>query len=126
MVSSMSISMARGSSVVILRPLHFWRQRGQDRIDITAGLEAEDRAPVIEQIEFDIAAAADQLLLAILGAPRRSEIATHQRWIDLQEGAADVLREGKIGLPIATVEPVIENAADAPRFLAVRQIEIFV
>ena len=47
------------------RPLHHRRHRGQDRLDIAAGAQAEDRAAVVEQVEFDIAAAADQLLLAL-------------------------------------------------------------
>ena len=110
----MSISMARGSGMRS-RPFHLRRQRGQDRIDVAAGLQPEDGAAVVEQVEFDIAAAADQLLLAIGRRPRRVEIAPHQLGIDFQEGAADVLGEGEIGVPVAAVVPVVEDAADAAR-----------
>ena len=39
---------------------------------------------------------------------------------------ADVPREGEIGVPVAAVVLVVEDAADAARFLAVRQAKIFV
>ena len=45
-------------------------QRHQDRLDIAAGLEAEQGAAVVEQVELDIAAAADQLVAALLVGPR--------------------------------------------------------
>ena len=85
------------------RPFHFGRHRRQDRIDIAAGFQTENGAAVVEQVEFDIAAAPDQLLLAIGRRPRRVEIAPHQFGIDLQEGAADVLGEGEVGIPVAGV-----------------------
>ena len=44
--------------------------------------------------------------------------------MDFQEGSAADLREGEVGIPVAAVVQVIENAADAARFLAMRQIEI--
>src|SRR5689334_23534204 len=99
MVSSMSISMARGSLVTmaISRPFRMRRHRRQDRVDIAAGLQAENRAAVVEQIELDIAAAPDQLLLAIVGGPCRRKIAPDQFGIDLQERATDILGEGEVG-----------------------------
>ncbi len=57
-----------------LRPLHHRRHRRQDRLHIAAGAQAEDGAAVVEQVELDIAAAADQLLLALGLAPGRREI----------------------------------------------------
>jgi hypothetical protein len=50
------------------RPLHHRRHRRQDRVDVAAGLQAEDRAAVVEQVELDIAAAPHQLLVAV-GSP---------------------------------------------------------
>src|ERR1700693_4707038 len=91
------------------RPLHHRRQRGQDRLDIAAGLEPEDGAAVVEQVELDIAAAPDELLLAVGLAPGRAEIATHQLGIDVAEGAAHRLREGEVALPVPAVEIVVEN-----------------
>src|SRR6516164_6100061 len=123
MVSSMSISIARGSSLITSRPFHFGGHRRQDRFDIATGLQPEDGATVVEQIEFDIAPAPDQLFLALLRAPVHSEISPDKFGIDFQEGAADVLREGEIGVPIAGIVVVVEDAADAALLLAVRQVE---
>src|ERR1700690_3442039 len=103
MVSSISISIARGSCVMGSRPLPFGRPRRQDRIDIAAGLQPEDGAAVVEQVEFDVAAAADQLLLAVFSGPRLGKIAPDKFGIDLCEGAADALRKGEVGVPVARV-----------------------
>src|SRR5262245_13169345 len=107
-----------------LRPFHFRRHGGENRIDIAAGLQTKDGAAVIEQVEFYIAPAPDQLLLAVGLVPWRVEIAPHQFGIDLQQRAADVLGKREVGIPVAAVVPVVEDAADAARLLAVRQIEI--
>jgi hypothetical protein len=45
------------------------RQRHQDRLDIAAGLEPELGAAVVEQVEFDIAAAADELMAPLFVGP---------------------------------------------------------
>src|SRR3954463_12709696 len=115
----MSIRMAREEACPRSWPLHLRRQRRQDRVDIAAGLESENRAAVVEQVELDIASAPDQLLLAVFGRPCRREIATHDVRIGLQEGVADGVGEGEIGAPITAVVPVVENAADAARLFPV-------
>jgi uncharacterized membrane protein YfcA len=109
-----------------LRPFHFGRHRGQDGVDIAAGLQAEDGAAVIQQIEFDIAAAPDQLLVAIGLRPWCREIPPDQFRVDFQEGAADALREGKIGVPVAGIMMVVEDAADAAGLLAMGEVEVIV
>src|SRR3546814_634779 len=53
-------------------------------------------------------------------------VAAHQGGIDLQEGAADVLSEGEVALPVAAVEVVVENAADAACLAAVGNEEVLV
>ena len=58
------------------------RHRRQDRVDIAAGAQAEDRAAVVEQVELDIAAAAHELLVALGLGPGLGEIASHQLRID--------------------------------------------
>src|SRR6202047_5645307 len=60
----------------LLRPFHLRRHRRQDRIDIATGLEAECGAAVVEQVEFDVATAAHQLLLAIGCCPGRRGISS--------------------------------------------------
>src|SRR5579871_1076944 len=114
----MSIRIARGNFVIASRPPYLRRHRRQDRVDIAAGLEAEHRATIVEQVEFDIAAAADQLLLAVFGRPWRIEIPSHQRGINLQELASDILRKAEVVLPVSGVVIIVEDAADAARFLA--------
>src|SRR5690349_15365806 len=57
------------------RPFHFGGHRGQDRVHVTAGLQAENGAAVVQQVELDITAAPDQLLLAVGIRPWRCEIA---------------------------------------------------
>src|SRR3954451_11043174 len=126
MVSSMSISMARGSWVMVLGPLHFRRHRGEDRIDVAARLEPEQRAAIVQQVEFDVAPAPDQLFFAIGRVPGRVAIAPDKFGIDFQERAADVLGKGEIGIPVARIVVIVEYAADAACLLAVRQIEIYV
>src|SRR6187551_2548606 len=101
MVSSMSISIARGSSVIVLRPLRFRWHRREDRVHIAAGLQPEDRAAVVKQVELDVASAPDQLLFAVIGLPGRGEISPDDLGINLQEGAADIPGKGEVGIPIA-------------------------
>src|ERR1700737_2595151 len=48
-----------------LRPFHFRRHRRQDGIHIATGFQPEDGAAVVEQIEFDVTSAPDQLFFAI-------------------------------------------------------------
>ncbi len=109
-----------------LRPPHRGRQRGQDRIDIAAGTQAEDGAAIVEQVELHVTAAAHKLLLARGLAPGLRKIPGDQLGIDLAEGPAHVLGEGEIGLPVAAVEIVVEDAAHAAHLLAVLQKEIVV
>src|SRR3954451_11332325 len=101
MVSSRSINIAGGNRVIGSGPLHFWRHRRQDRVYVAAGFQSEDGAAVVQQIEFDVAPAPDQLLLAVGGGPRRVEVAPDQFGIDAQKGAADILGEGEITVPVA-------------------------
>src|SRR5262249_32202289 len=91
-----------------------------------AGLQPEDRATVVEQVELHVAASADELLFAVRLGPRRKHVAADDLRIDAQEGAADALREGEVSLPVSRVEIVVEDAADAAHLLAVGQIEILV
>src|SRR3546814_14977448 len=83
-------------------------------------------AAVVEQVELGVAAAADKLVAALLLRPGLRHVAAHQRGIDRQEGAADVLGEGEVGLPVAALEVVVDDAADAARLAAVGAEEVFV
>src|SRR5258708_3595067 len=109
-----------------LRPRHRGRQAHQDRLDIAAGLEAEQGAAIVEQVELDIAAAAHQLRLAFGGGPGLVHVPADQARIDLEEGGTHLADEGEIALPVAGVEIVEEDAADAARLAAMGKIEIVV
>src|SRR3954453_286794 len=129
MVSSISISIAVGSCVIAFtfsRPLHFRRHRGEDGLYVAAGLQAEDGASIVEQIEFNVASAPDQLFFTVGRAPRRVEIAPDDFGINLQKGAADILGKGEVGIPVAGIVPVVEDSADAARLFAMWKIEVFV
>src|SRR5262245_29357314 len=91
-----------------LRPLHHRRHGGQDRFDVAAGAQAENRATVVEQVELDITAAADELLVALGLAPGFGKVVLYQRRIDSEERQPDRLREGEIRVPVAAVEIVVE------------------
>src|SRR6185437_10578475 len=116
----------RAAPVLRLGPTHLGRQRHEDRFDMAAGLEAEERAAVIDEIELDIAAAADELKTPLLLGPALAHVAAHQRRIDAEKRLADIAGEGEIARPIAAVEIVEENSAHAARLVAVLQKEIFV
>src|SRR5512144_427715 len=107
------------------RPFHDRWHRGQDRLDIAAGAQPEDRAAIVEQVEFHIAAAPDQLLLALGVCPRLRKVFPHQGWIDAQESAADILREGEGFVPVG-FQIVVEDAADSAWLITVLEEEVFV
>src|SRR5262245_63337703 len=57
---------------VIIDPARQRRQRHEDRFGPPARLQSEDRSAVIDQIEFDVTPASDQLKFALaltVGAP---------------------------------------------------------
>ena len=107
---------------------HFASGGIDDRIASTLPpvLQAEDRAAVVEQVELDVAAAADELLVAVGFGPRRREVAPDELRIDVEEGEPDVAGEGEVGLPVAAVEPVVEDAADAAHLVPVLEEEVLV
>src|ERR1700730_10741516 len=108
------------------RPRHFRRQGHQYGVDVAAGLEAEGGAAVVKQVELDIAAAADELVAALLRGPGLFHVAAHERGIDGEERLAHLLGEGEVALPVAAVDIVVEDTADAARLVAVLQKEILV
>src|SRR5690606_37807350 len=79
-----------------------------------------------EQVELDVAAAPDELLVTLGVGPGSLEIAADELRIDVAESRADVAGKGKVGVPVARVVVVVEDAADAARLLAVRQVEVLV
>src|SRR5690606_4217732 len=81
---------------------------------------------IVEQVELGVAPAAQQLVAALLLGPGLLHVPAHELRVDLKKGAADVPGEGKVSLPVAAVEVVVEDAADAARLAAVRNEEVFI
>src|SRR5260370_39856504 len=102
------------------------RQRHQDRLDIAAGLEAEPCAAVVKQVEFDVTAAADELVATLFRGPRAVHPRPHDRRKDREKRLADRPAKGEIALPVATVEIVDKDPAGAAWLAALRPIEILV
>ena len=107
-------------------PAHERRQRHQDRFRAPAGLQPEQRAAVVDEVELDVAAAPQQLERALALAERRRAPPLRDRQPGLREGLADRAREREAGLEGRLVEVVEEEPADAARLVAVRQEEIAV
>ena len=99
-----------------------------DRIDfdVAAGLQAEHGAAVVEQVELDVAAAADQLFLALGLGPGLAHPAADDGRIDVEEGLAHVAGEGEVARRSRRCVVVVEDAADAARLVPVRQEEVLV
>src|SRR5437870_7098321 len=109
-----------------LGPGRLRRQGHQDRLDIAAGAQPEPGAAVVEQVEFDIAAAAHQLMLPLLRRPGPVHPRPHDTREDREKGFPDGPDKGEVALPISAVEIIEKDPADAAWLLAMRQIEILV
>src|SRR5206468_749458 len=106
-----------------LRPCCFGGERHQDRLDIAAGFQTECGAAVVEQVELDVAAAAHQLMTALLGRPGLPHPRPHDGREDTKESVADRSDKGEVALPVAAVEVVEEDPARPARLAAVLQKE---
>ena len=109
-----------------LRPAHLGRHAHQDGLDIAAGFQAEQRAAVVQEVEFHVAAAADELVVAVRLGPGAAHAAAHDGRVGVQEGKAHVPGEGKVLGGAFAVQVVVEDAAEAARFVAVREVEVAV
>src|SRR3546814_3790725 len=87
------------------------RQAHQDRVDIAAGLEAEQGAPVVDEVEFGVAAAPFELPGLVLFGEGRLHPPPHQFRIDVQERLADLAGEGEIGVEEA-FQVIVERSEE--------------
>src|SRR5437588_10891959 len=99
-----------GFGPIIVGPAHYRGQGHEDGFGAAAGFKAEDGAAVIEEVEFDVAAAAE-LLEGPLGV-RVGEVlaAADDGEISVQKSVAGVLDEGEQGREIA-LQVVEKDAA---------------
>src|SRR5258706_16420961 len=93
---------------VPLGPSHQGRQRHQYRLRVAAGFQTEHSPPVVEQVELDVAAAADQLMAALLLGPGELHPRPHNSREDAEEGFADRADEREVTLLSAAVEIIEE------------------
>src|SRR5207244_2520925 len=98
------------------------RQRHQDALDPAAGLQPEERAAVVQQVELDVPAAAEQLEPPLPLRVRQRLAAADDRQVRVQERLAGVADKGERLFEIA-LDVIEEDAADAARLVAVRQKE---
>src|SRR5206468_9540751 len=94
--------------------------------DIAAGPEAEPCAAIVEQVEFSVAAAANELVTALLGRPPGVHPRPYDRRKDREKRFAHRPDKGEIAVPVAAREIIEENPAGAARLATMRQIEILV
>src|SRR3569833_260367 len=113
----MRIANAGCVTAALSRPPHFGRHGAQNGVDVAAGLETEGGTTVVEEVELDVAAAADELVVAIGLGPWGRVVAVDELGVNLEEGAADILGEGEVVVPVAARELIVEDAADAARLV---------
>src|SRR5262245_38918219 len=115
-----------GRRAPVVAPGRERRQRGEDRLAASPGLQPEARAAILQQVELDGAAAPPELEVALALAPERVLAPRQDRLIGGQEvlGHAAQEREGALEAALAPV--VEEQAADAARLVAVREEEVAV
>ena len=88
------------------------RQRHQDRLGATAGLQAERSAAIVDEIELDITPATIQLEIALAFAERRRAPTRDDRQIRGQEVIADAALISEAALEAPLVQIVEEQSAD--------------
>src|SRR5207253_4394921 len=109
----------------IVNPPHCRRQRHQDGFDSPASLQAEEGAPVIQQIKFHVSAAAKFLKEPVTVRIRMAGAFLHNWKVGSQEGVARFAHEGEGGLPIS-FQIIEEDSTHAPCFAAMGQKKILV
>src|SRR3546814_13430834 len=84
----------------------------QDRLAAAAGLDPEQRAAVLQQVELDVAAAPVELELALAFAVRRVAAALDDRHVRVEETVADRAQVVEVAFEIR-VQVVEEQTAHA-------------
>lgn len=111
--------------MVILPPCRLG-ERHEDRLDAAAGLEAEDGAPVVDEVELDVAPPPHQLPLLLLLSEGVVLVLLHDGEICLSHVRSAVARKLEDLLGVLVVEVVKEDAAEAAGLATVLDAEVFV
>src|SRR5690606_11820542 len=91
-----------------------------------AGLEPEQRAPIKNQVEFDITPATIALEILVGLGPGRVLATLDNGAVGVQITVSQGLHQGKAGVEVARVEVVEEQAAHAAGLLSMLEVEVLV
>src|SRR5699024_9499561 len=103
-----------------------WRQRHENGLRATAGLQPEQRAAIVDEVEFDVAATAVELERAFALTVGRVLAAGDDGGIGVGKCCADVTDECEAAIKARFVEIIEKQPADAAAFVAVAQVKIIV
>src|SRR5882672_163938 len=117
---------ARRFRLPVVAPFHDRRQRHQYGLRAPARLQPEQRAAIIDEIEFDVTSAAVRLKIALAIAVWKIPAALQQRQICGQQVIADAAHQSEASIEAAVVQVVEEDPADAARLAAMLEIEVLV
>src|ERR1700733_8277558 len=99
---------------------------------MAAGLQGEDRAAIVEQIELNVTSPTRQLSLALGFAPWFLGVAAYNVAIDREKALADVTEKSEVRVEsgiagvACAVEIIEKDAADPARLLAMLEIEVLI
>src|SRR5262249_52938630 len=115
-----------GGGSPVVPPFHDGRKRHQDRLAAAARLQAEQRSPVVHEIELDVASPTIRLEIALALAVRRVPAALDDRQVGREEMIADAANDAEARIEVRGGEIVEEDAADPARLAAVAKAEVLV
>ena len=113
----------------VVAPFHQRRQRHQDGLGAAARLQTEQRAAVIDQVEFDVATAAVSLEIALACGVGNVPAPRDDRQIGVEKAVADApgQREAALEASLADLVQIVEeNPTDAARLVPVFQEKVAV
>src|SRR5882672_1206765 len=117
---------ARRIRLPVVAPFHDGRQRHEYRLRPPARLQPEQRAAIIDEIEFDVATAAVRLKIPLALPIGEVPAALQHRQVCRQEVIPHAAHQSEARIEAAVVQVVEKDAADAARLAAVLEKEVFV
>ena len=115
-----------GLGLKIVVPTDKWRERHKDGFGASFGLEAEECAAIINEVELDVAPASVELKLALCFGRGQVLTSFDNRPVGGNEVVADRTKKSKGRFEAALIVVVEENATDASSFVSVWEVEVFV
>src|SRR5512133_4241711 len=110
----------------VVAPNDVRRQGHQNRFGAPARLQSKQRAPVVDQIELDIATAPISLEIALAFSVRELPAALGDRHPGFDEMIAYASKQAETLIEAPFGEIIEEDPADTARFLPMLEIEILI